>query len=108
MGPGPDIRKMVSHEGKWGGFSLTHGQRINDREEREREEVTENDHQKILPGVVVARDWAYGLLLELFMCLRHCTEVFLQGAGTLGVSSLFCDPLILSWESSSGRRPNGL
>ena len=108
MGPGSDIRKMVSHERKWGRFPLTHGQRISGRGEREREEFTENDNQKILPGVVVARDWAYGLLLELFMCLRHCTEVFLQGAGTLGVSSLFCDPLILSWESSSGRRPNGL
>ena len=27
------------------------------------------------------------------MCLRHCTEVFLLGAGTLGVSSPFRDPL---------------
>ena len=44
---------MVSHEGKWGGFPLTHGQRINGREERK--EINENDHQKILPGVVVAK-----------------------------------------------------
>ena len=34
------------------------------------------------------------MLLELFMCLRRCTEVFLLGAVTLGVSSLFSDPLI--------------
>ena len=33
MGPGPNIRKMVSHEGKWGRFPLTHGRRINGREE---------------------------------------------------------------------------
>ena len=32
------------HEGKWGRFPLTHGQRINGREERGREEVIENDH----------------------------------------------------------------
>ena len=108
MGPGPDIRKMVSHEGKWGGFSLTHGQRTNDREEREREEVTENDHQKSYWEWWWPRGWAYGKVLELFMCLRHCTDIFLLGVGTLGVSTPFHDPLILSWESSSGRRPNGL
>ena len=45
--------------------------------------------------------------VELFECLSHCKEVFLLGAGTLRVSSLFCDPLILSRESSSGRRPTG-
>ena len=65
MGPGPDIRKMVSHEGKWGRFSLTHGQRINGREERERE-VTENDHQKSFREWWQPRGRAYGLLLELF------------------------------------------
>ena len=27
------------------------------------------------------------------MCLRRCTEVFLLGAGTLEVSSLFHDPI---------------
>ena len=108
MGPGPDIRKMVSHEGKWGGFSLTHGQRINGREEREGEEVTENDHQKSYQEWWRPRGWAYGMLLDLFICLRRSTEVFLLGVGTLVVSSPFHDPLILSRESSSGRRPDGL
>ena len=105
MGPGPDIRKMLSHEREWGRFSLTHGQGINGREERE---VTENYHQKSYREWWRPRGWAYGMLLEQFMCLRHCTEVFLLGAGTLGVSSLFHDPLILSRDSSSDRRPNGL
>ena len=108
MGPGPDIREMVSHERKWGRFPLTHGQRINGREERGREEITENDHQKSYREWWQPRGWAYGILLELFICLRHCMEVFLLGAGTLEVSSPFCDPLILSRESSSGRHPNGL
>ena len=45
--------------------------------------------------------------VELFECLSRCTEVFLLGAGTLRVSSPFRDPLILSRESSSGRRPIG-
>ena len=107
MGLGPYIREMVSHERKWGRFPLTHGQRINGREERK--EITENDHQKkSYREWWRPRGWAYGMLLELFMCLRRCTEVFLLGAGTLGVSSLFCDPLILLRESSSGRSPNGL
>ena len=97
-------KKCLSHEGKWDRFSLTHGQGINGREE----EVTENDHQKSYREWWRPRGWAYGLLLELFMCLHRCTEVFLLGAGTLGVSSPFHGPLILSWESSSGRRPNGL
>ena len=78
------------------------------RGEREREEVTENDHQKSYREWWRPRGWAYGMLLELFICLCHCTEVFLLGAGTLGVSSPFHDPLILSWESPSVRRPNGL
>ena len=103
MGPGPDIQKMVSYEGKWGRFPLTHG-----REERGREEVTENDHQKSYREWWRPRGWAYGMLLELFICLHGCTEVFLLGAGTLGVSSPFRDPLILSQKSSSVRRPNGL
>ena len=45
--------------------------------------------------------------VELFECLSHCKEVFFLLAGTLRVSGLFRDPLILSWESSSGRRPIG-
>ena len=107
MGPGPDIRKMVSHERKWGGLSLIHGQGINGREERK--EITENDHQKkSYREWWRPRGWAYGMLLELFMCLHRCTEVFLLGAATLGVSSPFRDPLILSRESSSGRCPNDL
>ena len=106
MGPGPDIQKMVSHERKWGRFSLTHGQGINGREEREKSlrMTTQKSYREWWQPKV----WAYGMLLKLFMCLHHCTEVFLLGAGTLGVSSPFRDPLILSWESSSGRRPNGL
>ena len=83
---------MVSHERKWGRFSLTHGQGINGREERERE-VTEKGHQKSYQEWWQPRGWAYGMLLELFMCLRRCTEVFLLGAGTLGVSSHSVTPL---------------
>ena len=107
MGPGPDIRKMVSHERKWGRFLLTHGQRISGRE-REREEFTENDHQKIPPGVVAAKRLGLWYAFGTVYVPACCTEVFLLGAATLGVSSLFRDPLILSRESSSGRRPNGL
>ena len=70
---------------------------IPEREERGREEVTENNHQKSYRVWWRPGGWAY----------RCCMEVFLLGAGTLGVSSPFLDPLILSRESSSGRRPNG-
>ena len=69
MGPGPDIRKMVSHERKWGRFPLTHGQRISGRE-REGEEFTENDHQKNPTGSRGGQE--VGLMVCFWNCLCAC------------------------------------
>ena len=86
---------------EWGRFSLPHSE--------SQKRVTKNCHQKNPIGSGGGQE--VGLVVcfvELFECLSHCMEVFLLGAGTLSVSSPFRDPLILSQESSSGRRPNGL
>ena len=77
---------MISHERVCGGFSLSHSE--------SQKKVTENYHQKILSGVAAARRLGLVCFVELFECLSRCTEVFLLGAGTLRVSSPFCDPLI--------------
>ena len=68
MGPGPDIREMVSHERKWGRFPLTHGQRINGREERK--EITENDHQKHPTGSGGGQE--VGLMVYFWNCSCAC------------------------------------
>ena len=103
MGPSPDIQEMVSLERKWDRFPLTHGQRINGKEERK--EITENDHQKkLLPGVVAAKRLGLWYAFGTVYVPASLHRSFL----TLGVSNPFCDPLILSRESSSGRCPNGL
>ena len=66
---------------EWGRFPLTHGQRISGRGEREREEFTENDHQKILPGVAAAKRlglwFAFGTVYVPVLLHRS----FLAGGG---------------------------
>ena len=91
---------MINHEREWGGFSLPHSE--------SQKKVTENYHQKNPIGSIGGQE--VGLVVcfvKLFECLSRCTEVFLLGVSTLRVSSPFHDPLILSRESSSGRRSIG-
>ena len=90
---------MINHEREWGGFSLPHSE--------SQKKVTENYQQKNPIGSVGGQEVGLVCFVKLFECLSRCMEVFLLGAGTLRVSSPFRDPLILSWESSSGRRPIG-
>ena len=85
---------------EWGRFSLPHSE--------SQKKLTENYHQK--NPIESGGGQEVGLVVcfvELFECLSRCTEVFLLGACTLRVSSPFRDPLILSQESSRGRRPIG-